>query len=424
MRILKVIHGYPPEYQAGSEVYTQSLCNELVAQGHTVAVCCREENPYLPDFTVRTETLPNGLTLHRFNLPREKDGYRHPGLDLAFAQAVRAFAPDVAHLGHLNHLSTGWVEVLKAQGVRMVYTLHDFWLMCPRGQFLQTNFTQPDYYRLCEGQEDAKCARECYRGYWGCSTDDPDSEAYWTRWVAARMAETRKAADLIDLFIAPARSLQRRFIDGFGVPEAKIRYLDYGFPLHYLQPSTAPRPDRPFTFGYIGTHIPPKGVDLLIGAFLQLSDLAVRLIIWGRPNGPSTTHLRRLADQSGGRIEFRGEYLNPNIATEVFAQIDAIVVPSVWVENSPLVIHEAQACRIPVITANAGGMAEYVQHGVNGLLFEHRNPLALASCLRHAATHPDELRTLARRGYLYSPDGNPPSIQSHAATLVQWYREV
>ena len=58
---------------------------------------------------------------------------------------------------------------------------------------------------------------------------------------------------------------------------------------------------------------------------------------------------------------------------DAFDRVDAIVVPSVWVENSPLVIHEAQQARVPVITADAGGMAEYVRHEVNGLLFEHRS---------------------------------------------------
>ncbi len=63
------------------------------------------------------------------------------------------------------------------------------------------------------------------------------------------------------------------------------------------------------------------------------------------------------------------EYRNQDIVRDVFDHVDAIVVPSVWVENSPLVIHEAQQARVPVITADVGGMAEYVEHEENGLLF-------------------------------------------------------
>ena len=69
-----------------------------------------------------------------------------------------------------------------------------------------------------------------------------------------------------------------------------------------------------------------------------------------------------------------GEYRNPEIVPEVFNRCDAIVVPSIWAENSPLVIHEALQARMPVITADYGGMAEYVHHERNGLLFRHRDP--------------------------------------------------
>jgi glycosyltransferase involved in cell wall biosynthesis len=52
-----------------------------------------------------------------------------------------------------------------------------------------------------------------------------------------------------------------------------------------------------------------------------------------------------------------------------FSDLDVIVVPSLWYENSPTVILEAFAHRIPVIATNLGGMAELVDHEINGLLF-------------------------------------------------------
>jgi glycosyltransferase involved in cell wall biosynthesis len=113
--------------------------------------------------------------------------------------------------------------------------------------------------------------------------------------------------------------------------------------------------------------------------------------------------------------------VNKNLAQEVFAQVDAIVVPSIWAENSPLVIHEAQACQIPVITANFGGMSEYVQHHQNGLLFEHRNSESLHEQLAYAVNHPDLLARLGKRGYLYSENGQVPSIEAHCASLEEVY---
>ncbi|MCJ7694897.1 MAG: glycosyltransferase, partial [Anaerolineaceae bacterium] len=63
---------------------------------------------------------------------------------------------------------------------------------------------------------------------------------------------------------------------------------------------------------------------------------------------------------------------------EVLSEIDVLVVPSVWHENNPRVIQEAFAAQTPVIASNVGGMAEFVQHEVNGLLFDRSNEIDLA----------------------------------------------
>ena len=66
MHILKIIHGYPPNYNAGSEVYSQSICNEL-SKSHRVSVFTREENIYAPCFSIRTEHVNENLILYFVN---------------------------------------------------------------------------------------------------------------------------------------------------------------------------------------------------------------------------------------------------------------------------------------------------------------------------------------------------------------------
>lgn len=421
MRILKIIHGYPPQYNAGSEVYSQTICNEL-KQRHQVAVFTREANLYHPDYALRHE-YRDGLDFYIINKAREKDGYQHPIVDAHLANIVADFQPDVAHIGHLNHLSTGLVEVLHRRGIPIVFTLHDFWLMCPRGQFLQVNFGQNPFYQLCQGQEHQKCAQQCYNRFFsGQAQDQARDLAYWTDWIASRMAQTRQLCEQVDLFLAPAQSLRERFIRDFGIPADKILYLDYGFPTHYLQP-VRPEPRPLYTFAYIGTHIPSKGINLLIEAFAGLEGSA-RLLIFGKSQSDSTPMLRAMASQSPHPIEFMGEYRNEDLVERVFSQTDCIVVPSIWVENSPLVIHEAQACHVPVITANAGGMAEYVRHLENGLLFEHRSMHSLRAQLQFALDHPDLMRSLGQRGYLYHPQGQVPSVAEHCQQLEQHYEHL
>src|SRR5574337_639905 len=180
MLILKIIHGYPPKYNAGSEVYSQSVCNEL-SKHHSVSIFTREENPYLPDFSIRKELLHESVTVYFLNIPRGKDGFRHEEVDKQFRIFLHKLNPDVAHIGHLNHLSTGIIDVLHEQNIPIVFTLHDFWLMCPRGQFLQTNFGSDEFYQLCSGQGNEKCADKCYRSHF-TGLNERDDLNYWTKW--------------------------------------------------------------------------------------------------------------------------------------------------------------------------------------------------------------------------------------------------
>ncbi|HLM45065.1 MAG TPA: glycosyltransferase, partial [Myxococcaceae bacterium] len=360
MRILQVIHGYPMRFNAGSEVYTQALSQGL-ADRHEVRVFTRHEDPFAPDYSVLHERDPDDerIGLHLVNMPNSRDRYRHEGVDQRFAELLEQFRPHVVHVGHLNHLSTSLVEQAAAREVPLVFTLHDYWLMCPRGQFMQMHPEDPnDLWAACEGQQDRKCAARCYARYFSGAPEEREQDvAHWADWVHRRMAHVRRMAERVDLFIAPSRYLLERFREGFGLPASRLRYLDYGFDLDRLE-NRARQPERDFVFGYIGTHIPAKGIHQLLEAFGQVRGQA-RLRIYGRHRGANTDSLQALAralpGDAASRVEWLPEYRNPDIVRDVFNHVDAIVVPSIWAENSPLVIHEALQARVPVITADAGG---------------------------------------------------------------------
>ena len=429
MKILKVIHGYPMRYNAGSEVYSQTLCQDL-AERHEVHVFTREEDAFAPDFRLRTEHDEDDprITVHLVNNPRLKDRYRAAGVDQRFAEVLEKIHPDVVHVGHLNHLSTSLLREAAIREIPIVYTLHDYWLMCPRGQFMQMFPEDPNnLWAACDGQSDRKCAERCYSRYYSGAPEEHEADqAYWTDWVARRMAHVREMTELVDLFIAPARYLFDRYQDAFGLPEQKLVYLDYGFARERMNGRS--RADgEPFTFGYIGTHIPAKGIHHLIQAFGQLKG-EPKLRIWGRHRGQDTAALRAMAtalpEGVADRVEWCAEYKNQEIVRDVFNHCDAIVVPSVWVENSPLVIHEAQQARVPVITADAGGMGEYVKHEVNGLLFEHRSIKALAEQMQRFVENPELAARLGQRGYLYSTSGDIPEISEHVRAVEDLYSQV
>ena len=426
MKVLQVIHGYPMRYNAGSEVYTQTLCHGL-AERNEVHVFTREEDSFAPDFRLRLEWDPDDprVALHIVNNPRNKDRYRDSGIDQRFAEVLDRVRPDVVHVGHLNHLSTSLLIEAATRSIPIVYTLHDYWLMCPRGQFMQMFPQDPEnLWASCDGQDDGECAARCYARYFsGAPEEREDDLAYWSGWVERRMRHVREMAELVDLFVAPARYLYDRHHDEFRIPERKLVYLDYGFDRSRLR-GRVRCGGEPFTFGYIGTHIPAKGIDHLIRAFAELEG-APLLRIWGRPRGQDTEALKALAEQlpngAAPRVEWLPEYRNQDIVRDVFNRVDAIVVPSVWVENSPLVIHEAQQARVPVITADVGGMAEYVHHEVNGLLFEHRSWRSLAQQMQRLVDDPALARRLGARGYLLSDTGDVPAIEDHVVEIERLY---
>ena len=86
---------------------------------------------------------------------------------------------------------------------------------------------------------------------------------------------------------------------------------------------------------------------------------------------------------SEGKAQFHGVY-TPESLPKLMQDVDWVVVPSIWWENSPLVIAEAMRHKRPVICSDIGGMAEKIQHGVNGLHFAVRDSFSLAEVMKKA----------------------------------------
>jgi len=426
VKVLEVIHGYPPLYNAGSEVYTQTIARGFVKAGHEAAVFTRDEDPYRPDFDIRCDhdLQDPSIRIYYANHARSRDRYRHVGMDDAFSSVLLNEKPDVVHIGHLNHLSTGIPEIASRAGALVVYTFHDFWLACPRGQFIQMGLGEPDIWKLCPGQDDRSCAVHCMSRMWGGIPDKKEEDiAYWTKWVQDRILEIKHQIEYIDLFIAPSKHIQERMITELDIDPSKVVLEPYGFDISRLTGRQRVK-DKGVVFGYIGRINASKGLDLLLKAFGKTKGDA-QLRIYGREAFPDSSALKRIENglepDRRGRIKWLPEYMNEDIITSVFNHIDAVVVPSIWDENSPLVIHEAQQVGIPVITADHGGMAELVENDFNGFLFKHRDANDLAKRLQDAIDDPDHLISLGKRGYLNSKDGGIPDIEGHVVRMMNLF---
>jgi glycosyltransferase involved in cell wall biosynthesis len=125
----------------------------------------------------------------------------------------------------------------------------------------------------------------------------------------------------------------------------------------------------------------------------------------------------RRKSQDDSRIKFCGTFPNHEIG-KVFSELDALVVPSLWFENSPLVVYSAQAAKCPVIASNMDGISDIIENGRNGLLFEAGNSSQLAAAIDSLIKDKTILQELSEHSMM------PLSIQEYAGKLVTIYQEL
>src|SRR5262249_47941044 len=150
----------------------------------------------------------------------------------------------------------------------------------------------------------------------------------------------------------------------------RIIHLPYGIETLAI-PHAGARGEGPtLRLGYVGSLTEHKGCDVLIRAVRSLPDaVPVELRVYGslqhRPEYVAS--LRHLVGDAR-RIRFCGPFANANVGS-VLASLDLLVVPSIWYENTPVVIYEAMAAGCVVLASDVPGIAEVIRDGENGGLF-------------------------------------------------------
>jgi len=198
--------------------------------------------------------------------------------------------------------------------------------------------------------------------------------------------------DHVNLFVAPSPALAREF-ERLGIPPDRLRVSDYGMP---PLPRRPPRPRGPrLAIGFVGTLVWHKGAHVLLEALRRLPPDRVSLTLLGDPEAfPGYTRALRAAAR-GLPVTFAGPFEGAR-TSDVYAALDVLVVPSLWPENSPLVIHEAFQAGVPVVAARVGGIPDLVGDGISGLLYEAFDAAGLAASLGRLLDEPGLLDRLAR----------------------------
>jgi glycosyltransferase involved in cell wall biosynthesis len=449
VRILQVIHQFPPFSSQGSEVYCANISRQLRASAD-VRVFHISNPPrrmkrglYRGDY----HGVPTYHCVDGGAYARVAD-WPNPALRTAFETVLEEMQPDVVHFHNYLSLGDDLVSAAKNVGAAVVYTLHDYGLICPNALLLRDDGTlcdkqHGDFFEHCcpllirtAPRRDRTPRRAALPSLtrwqmFGRQQRNPLVRGVLTAGTRAAvqllgeprttdvdgkrrffLEQTRRIFADTDLFIAPSRFLMDRYVS-CGVSADRIVYSRYG-----MTPITPP-PRQPRTgtvnIGYIGALHPQKGVELLLDAFRDVHGEATLHIHGSVFNSPiSDSYSRRVLGKGGARVVFHGGYENDRVR-DILAGLDVIVVPSLWYENSPLTIQEAFMAGVPVITADTGGMAELVTDGVSGLHFRLGDVASLRGVLQRVVEAPELVERLQA--------GVPAvtTVAAHTAELLAQY---
>ncbi len=409
MKILFVVHGYPPTHNGGAERRAERTARGFFERGHDVHVLCFEALTRPSDEHHWDDCVQRGVKVRRlyFNPGHGSApfhwSYDNPTVGELLTALIHEWRPDVIHLFSGYLMSASIVRVAVANDIRVVVSLTDYWWLCHRINLLRTDGTR------CAGPTATSCARcqaEVFRRYRLPAQVLPHvAEKFWTNLSAdsafstymgvaqqqqraVRLLEILRSADVL---IAPSRYLATMYMQ-HGIDAAQIRVWRQGVELDYC---LLPQSDPVFRVGYMGQIKPHKGVHLLLEAWSQLQgQRARRLQLYGSDHGEETYgHQIRKTISRLEHVAWQGQFTESEV-WQVLAQLDVLVVPSRWVENSPNTILEAQAVGVPVVGSNLGGVAELIAHEQNGLLFEVDDPADLARQLQRLLDDPELVQRL------------------------------
>ncbi len=380
-RILVMAHGHPDHSFGGAEIAAYELWRGY-RETPGVAVAW---------FLARSEAGPAGasgrILRHRPDEYLWEQGMRNlfmmeaenrPAVLDIFAEVIASLRPDVVHSHHFVQFGLEYLKVIKDvnPAIRTVLTLHEYYAICAHSGLM----LDPGTLRPCS------IAIASKGGHRACAPGRSDND-HWLR-----RQRFLRYFDFVDHFVAPSHFLRDAYV-AWGLDPARISVIENG------QPRRSPLPPRPIPadarkgyrnrFAFFGQINPWKGLDVVLEGLGQLaaSDRAGLLLeVHGanleRQPEAFRNRLKALAAPliDEGVVRWIGPYAPEDLADRM-AGIDWVMVPSIWYENSPLVIQEAYALGRPVIASRHGALVEKVQDGVTGVTVPRANPMAWAEAM-------------------------------------------
>lgn len=367
VKILLINSLYWPQFLGGAERIVQSLAQGLAHLGHDVVVISvaptRHKTAYVNGVKVYYLSLKNLMwPFGRENPTVLKPLYHaldtyNPFMAAAVGSIIDHERPTLVHTNTLAGLSTAVWQQVKSRQLPLVHTLMDYYLLCPRSTM------------FCDA---TNCVVSCRR----CSVFG---------YLRRRMSPS------VDAVVALSRYVLALHLDaGYFVstPVRKVVYSGYEPPRDALQSVAVGGKVR---LGFLGRLHPTKGIEVLLDAVTRLPSTRWELWIAGRGTEVYEAALRKR--WRAPNIHYLG-HIQPEA---LFSMIDVLVVPSLWNEPFGMVVIEAYANGVPVIASRRGGLAEIVEHGGTGFLFDPSEPDSLEHILAQVISAPTTIHDMRSR---------------------------
>lgn len=404
MRIVHIVHQFPPEFRGGTEAYVESMAAEQRKRGDEVLVIAGSDERD-PAGVVRSERVGGTQVARVIRRPGENYSmdWRRPRIAEIVVELVLEFRPDIVHLNEALNLSGDLASRLAAAGWPVVTTLHDFTLVCARFFLVRPDGESCEHAFPLPSERCVACVLP----------DFPEGEAALRRETVARGETARAEAAAIRMAIAPSEAVRRRWRRSGLFPDSKLVLLG-----HPVRPQPGPpaaprsRADGRLVIATWGHLAPAKGVLDLLAAVRLANDPRLSLLILGEP--VTAEHAEELLDAAEGLdVTFRGRYEDKELA-KLRGEADVAVFASRAEETFSLVVAEARSLGFPVVVTDRGAMPERV--GGGGAVVPPQDPATLAHLFAALLRDPTPLAEWAA-----APPEKLPTPAEYAALLADLY---
>lgn len=457
MKILLTCHQFFPRCYHGTERYTLDLAHSLQSLGHDVAVLTTSRHPDDSQNTPWIDYAFEGVAVVAVDLARNAGAgfgasYDRPDLDGVYGDILCREKPDVIHCCHLLYLGAGFLSVAACAGVPIVMTLTDFFGIC------WTNRLQTCQNQSCAGPDpdDLNCVQDMLLNvrhpFRIPGLDFLFRQLLASRRIAAFLRDPirrgrlpskalqsalvnvehrrpclAKGYRLVDRFIAPTDYLKQAHVQA-GFSSSSIDMLRFGIgqptavektQLRDRYVSLAAGARRP-VIGFIGQIAKHKGILHLLNAFSGgLSPQNILRIYGDLDQSPAVSKVVIARAAANPDIQLAGTFPASEIYSRL-AEIDILVLPSTWAENSPLVLLNALASLTMVVVSDVEGMTELVVDGVNGRRCKPGDDTDLRRVLGELVAKPAALLDWSEN----APSPYATSPLDYAKTIERCYREL